>query len=265
MDVSALINNAALEYSAFKLPSNGRCYNISEVMVRPTRTVEEKFLRTIAKSSSDFNDKINRYLMMVTNFAELEMNPAELTSSDQLALLIYSRILSKDSIEYPAEIVCPSCGKTHRHIINLMDLDMIYLPDDFEDLHPVYLPLHDLTLIVRMMRVKDYANVASFHQEMLKVKVDLGDPEDDTEGLYASVVVDIIKDGESIKMAYSDKRELLISLDAKSFNLLPEDQNKYYHGYDLVTDFKCPTCLENTKVPFDLGADFFFRTNSTNV
>ncbi len=265
MDVSSLLNNAALEYSDFTLPSNGKVYDITKVSVRPTRTVEEKYLKTIARGSSDFNEKLNKYLLMVTNLSELGLDPKELTSSDQLALLIYSRILSKDTVEYPIEVFCPECGRSHRKIINLMNLNMIYLPDDYEDPHPLYIPTHDLTLIVRLMRVKDYANLTDYHKEMLKANVDLGDPDDDVEGLYASVITDILKDGEQIKMVYSDKRELLIQMDAKSFNLLPDDQNKYYHGYDLTLELECTGCLSKSKVPFDLSTDFFFRTSSTTA
>lgn len=267
MDVTELLNNAALEYVDFDLPSKGKVYpqGIKSVKIRPTKTTEEKFLRTIARGSSDFNEKISKYVSMVTNFAEIGFDPADLTVSDQLALLVYSRILSKDTVNYPTEIVCSVCGKSSRQTINLMDLKVIYLPDDYTEPEEVYLPLHDLYLGMRILRVKDHMNVADYHRTMLATNNDLGDPETDFEGLYACAITSVKKNEELVSLTYSDRRELLINLDARSFNILSDFQDKYYHGYDLRIDFECPHCLNKSKEGFDLGADFFFRVTSTTA
>jgi len=267
MNVTELLNNAALEYVDFDLPSKGIVYptGIHSVKIRPTKTIEEKFLRTIARGSSDFNEKISKYLGLISNLSEIGLNPIELTVPDQLSLLIYSRILSKDTIKYPTEITCPSCGKESRKVINLMELDMIYLPDDFEEPQEISLPLHDLFFEVRLIRVKDHMNVADYHRTMKNVNVNLEDPETDFEGLYASVITSIRKGKEPVNLSYSDRRNLLINLDARSFNLLSNFQDKYYHGYDLKVELDCPYCLEKNKVAFELGADFFFKVTSTTA
>lgn len=262
MDVNSLLNNAALEYTDFELPSKGIVYPVKSIKIRPTRTTEEKFLRTIAKGSSDFNEKISKYLSQVTNLMELGFDPAELTTSDQLSLLIYSRILSKDTTDYPTDFICPSCGKTSRQVIKLMDLGMIHLPDDFKEPGEVYLPKHDLYFTVRLLRVKDHINVAEFHRMMMMANNDMGDPEDDYEGLLANTILGVRKGESEISLTYSDKRDLLINLDATSFNLLPDWQDKYYHGYDFNYKFSCPYCLEKRTIAFELSPDFFFRITS---
>lgn len=263
MDVTSLLNNAALEYSDFDLPSNGAVYPVKLIKIRPTKTTEEKFLRTIARGSSDFNEKISKYLGLITNLKELGLDPTDLTSSDQLALLIYSRILSKDTVNYPAEFVCPSCGKLSRQIVNLMTLSMIKLPDTFTEPQELYLPKHDLYLSLRLLRVKDNINVAEYHRMMFKeANMDLGDTDDDYEGLLANTIVKIRKGDDEVSLTYSDKRDLLINLDSTSFNLLPDWQDKHYHGYDLNITYDCPHCLNKNIVAFNLSPDFFFRTTS---
>jgi len=265
MDVTQLLNNAALEFVDFDLPSKGKVYpsGIFSIKIRPTKTVEEKFLRTIARGSSDFNEKISKYIGLITNLSEIGLDPIELTVPDQLALLIYSRILSKDTIIYPTEIACPGCGRSSRKNINLMELKMKFLPDDYVEPQEICLPLHDLYLGLRLVKIKDHMNVADWHRTMRSVNRDLGDPETDFEGLYASVITSVKKGNESIPLSYSDRRDLLTNLDARSFNLIGEYQDKYYHGYDLKVDFECPNCLDKNKVEFDLGADFFFKVTST--
>ena len=267
MNVTELLNNAALEYVDFELPSKGIVYpsGVHSVKIRPTKTTEEKFLRTIARGSSDFNEKISKYLGLISNLSEIGLDPTELTVPDQLSLLIYSRILSKDTIKYPTEMMCPECGKESHKVIDLMELNMIYLPKDYKEPQEISLPLHDLFFGVRLIRVKDHINVADYHRTMKGANVNLEDPETDFEGLYASVITSVKKGEESINLSYSDRRELLINLDARSFNLLSNFQDKYYHGYDLKTDFDCPYCLTKNKVSFELGADFFFKVTSTAV
>jgi hypothetical protein len=265
MKVTDLLNNAALEFVDFPLPSKGKVYpsGLSSVKIRPTKTTEEKFLRTIARGSSDFNEKISKYIGLITNFSELGLDPIELTVPDQLALLIYSRILSKDTVNYPTEVACPSCGKVSRKVINLMELKVIELPDDYTEPQEICLPLHDLYLGVRLLRIKDHMNVADFHRTMLAVNNDLGDTEADHEGLYASIITSVRKNEEKISLSYSDRRELLKELDARSFNLIVEYQDKYYHGYDLKVSLDCPHCLNKNIVEFGLDADFFFKVTST--
>lgn len=267
MKVTDLLNNAALEYSNFDLPSKGLVYpsGLKSVNVRPTKTTEEKFLRTIARGSTDFNEKISKYLGLVTDFSDQGFDPVDLTTPDQLALLIYSRIISKDTVNYPIDVVCPSCGKISKKMVNLLDLKMLYLEDSYTEPQEIHLPIHDLYLGVRLLRVKDHIAVAHFHRTMASANVDLGgDPENDFEGLYAAAITSIKKgaDGESLNMAYSDRRELLLNLDAKSFNIISNYQDKHFHGYDTRVDFECPQCLDKTQVGFDLGPDFFFRVTS---
>ena len=150
--------------------------------------------------------------------------------------------------------------------MNLNELKMIFLPDDFVEPLDLNLPLNDINLGVRLVRVKDHVNVDDYHRTMRQVNVDLGsDSESDYEGLYASVISYVKKSGEEISMSYSDKRDLLLNLDARSFNLISDLQDKYYHGYDLSIPFECTQCLEKSKVGFELGADFFFRTTSTTA
>jgi hypothetical protein len=268
MKVTDLLNNAALEYIDYPLPSKGLVYpnGLKSVKVRPTKTTEEKFLRTIARGSSDFNEKISKYLGLVTNFGELGFNPTELTTPDQLALLIYSRIISKDTVLYPLDIVCPNCGKISRLNVNLMELKTLSLPDDFSEPQEVHLPIHDLYLGVRLLRVKDHINVAEYYRTLRAANVVMDeDPESDFEALYASAITSVKKgvNGENISMTFSDRRDLLLNLDAKSFNIVSGFQDKYYHGYDMKVDFECKQCLEKTQIPFDLGPDFFFKVTST--
>lgn len=265
MKVTELLNNAALEFVDFPLPSKGKVYpsGLNSIKIRPTKTTEEKFLRTIARGSSDFNEKISKYLNLITNFTELGFDATELTVPDQLAVLIYSRILSKDTVVYPTEVLCPACGKVTRKNINLMDLKTVYLPDEYHEPQEICLPLHDLYLDVRLLRIKDHMNVSDYHRTMLAANADLGDSEEDHEGLYAATITSVRKNDKEINLAYSDRRELLIELDARSFNLIVEYQDKYYHGYDLKVELDCPNCLTKSTVEFGLDADFFFKVTST--
>jgi len=263
--VDSLINTAALEYVTFDLPSRGLPYQgkPSIVKVRPTVSREEKFLKSIASTASNYEEKLAKYLMSITDLSEIGLPATNLTTGDQLSLLIFSRILAKDQREYPKEVTCPDCGKDSIIKIDLLNLNRTYLSEDFVEPISVFLEKHGLTVFCRLLRVKDQVALTEYHDQMRRVNLnDTIDPSTDSEGLYAYTIEKMMKGEEEIELSYSEKREFLQKVDSISYNLIVGVQNDYYHGYETKAPFECPYCAYKTTVSFDFGSDFFFGTAS---
>ena len=259
---SDLIKSNLFEYEDFALPSNKTI-----IKIRPTRTKEEKELKKLARGVPNIEEKLTAYLKLITNAEEIGLDLTTITSGDQLALLIKSRIISKGSINYPVMGSCPQCGKVFTHDIDLTKLQIIYLPDGFQEPISHHFELHEFTMFFNLVRVRDEIALREHYNKIhiAGVKTDLPSPDDDTEGLYARTITKLVKDptpgnqiGEEVNLPTGEKRKLLTDIDPDSFDDLVKEFNKYYHGFDLRFDFKCVNCGHSDKMEFELGPDFFF-------
>ena len=267
MGTNSLLDQTVFEYVDFNLPSRGVLYpnGINTIKIRPTKTKEEKIIRTLIRGSADNTEKLCKYISAVTNLEEKGLNPEELTGGDQLAILTYSRIISMDQTIYPTEVICPDCGRQSRLNINLLELEMAFLPEDYTEPREVLIPRHNLKFDVRLIRVKDSIELLEYHRIMLSANKNIGDSRDDIEGLYAKSIVKIYKDNAEVNLSFSEKRELLIDMDSKSLQRLIRFQDEYFHGYKTVAKFECPTCLSSNEIGYELGQDFFFMTTTVTA
>lgn len=262
-----LLNSDVLKYVDLDLPSRGILYpqKIKSIKIRPTKTKEEKIIRSIVRGSPDNTEILCRYIASITNLLELGLDPRILTIGDHLAILTYSRIISMDQSTYTAMVECPGCGKIINVPIDLMKLDMVYLPEDYVEPNEITIPAHSLTLGVRLLTIKDKLDLYEYHKTVQGVHMDIGDPNEDFEGLYARTIVSVKKDGEEQSLTFSEKREMLQEMDYKATSKIIDYQSQHYHGLKQVVSYECNRCFRQDEAPFDLGTDFFFMKPTTSA
>ena len=262
VSIDSLIESSALQYVEFDFPSRGMVYLDcpSSVLIRPTITEEEKYLKTIIKNDPQLESKMGKYIEAITNLKELGLSAYDLTTGDQLSLLLYSRILSNGVRLYPTKIVCPNCESNETVDVDILGLTIEYLPKDYSDPGELELKEHNLVLGLRLLRVNDKVELRQWHKEIKKAGVKLENISDDIEGLYARSIVSVKKNDEETNLVFSQKRALLSKMPTPAMNKIVDWHSDHYHGYLFETPFVCSSCGYESEDPlaFELGADFFY-------
>lgn len=100
----------------------------------------------------------------------------KLTSADTFFLIVKLRILSYGG-QYSFITKCPECGKKIEVSLNLSDLIVEELPEDFEDSMVIELPRTGDTVHTRLLTNEDDNEVDKEVKRYLKKFKDAGDPE----------------------------------------------------------------------------------------
>lgn len=159
----------------YQLPSLGKLYGKDypdSVTIRSMTTFEEK----MRLGNQGFLKTISNILNAVVTEPE-NFNAEDLTLFDFYCLMYKMRIVSYGPI-YKVKVTCPDCGKEVICKINLDDLKVNYLPEDFTEPFEVGpLPRSEDTLKCKLLRVSDSMKIDKKAQEILKKSPDYqGDP-----------------------------------------------------------------------------------------
>jgi len=214
-----------------ELPSKGKFYKeFSEVVVSPLSfTDEEAILNTKGKGSNIINMLLEKSIKGVS--------VPDLILMDKFYLLMKLREASYGD-DYSFEIPCPHCEKTTRTEMKIsQNLNIRFIPDDFEDPRKVKLPKLGVDVEVRFPRVRE----ESF----------LEDPITASRNLYRFVVsIDGNKDPVFISKALDRMHIQDVKKIAKEVTM---DQ----FGVDPRFLYECQSCGETSLLQIPLGADFF--------
>lgn len=218
-----------------------------EVTLRNMTTAEEKIL---LGSSQDAFDNILKACIVEPTGLDLE----ELTSTDKHFLFMKLRVISYGS-DYYVSYRCPACGSNSEYKVNIDELPIHYLEDDFvEPYDTLTLPVSKKVVELKLPRIKDL-NVADnkakrFHKKFPEAKGDIA-------YIYRLMTNIASVDGEELKpTALQNFVEELHTMDS---SYLKSKINKLKIGYDTDIVEECPKCEED--IEFALPITFeFFRT-----
>lgn len=236
----------AYAYEKYQLPSNGVIEGIpKEIVIRNMTTAEEKML--LGSSDDAFDAIISKCVTEPENF---EMG--KLISADKHFLLIKLRIISYGP-EYHFSYKCPHCNRVSDYKINLDDLEVNYLDEDFEEPYDSFeLPKSKdrVSLIIPRVEALDSIRLKAKRWNK-KFPEAIGDISL-IFGMMANIhsVNDKTLDGSSLQ-------RWVENLPAIDSSFIRNRINKLEVGIDTVIYEECPKCREDLEFPMPMGPEFF--------
>ena len=219
----------------------------SEIVMRNMTTADEKML---LGSSSDSLDNILKACIVSPKDLILD----ELVSPDKHFLIMKLRIISYGS-EYFVNAKCQSCGATSEYKINLDNLPIDTLPDDFIEVYDEFeLPVSKKIIALKIPRVKDLNDADTkakrFHKKYPESKGDM---------TYIYRLMTNISSVDADELLPPELQKFIEELHTKDSSYLKNRMNKLKLGYDTEIIEECPKC--NSDVEFQLPITHeFFRT-----
>lgn len=235
----------------YELPSEGKLYeNIpSQITLRAMTTLDEKL-----RLSS--NDTLNIIPRLIGNCI-VEPKKIDVTKLKlfDLHYLMYKLRIVTYGPEYKVELKCPHCGETHEATINLDDIPVNKLDEDFVEPFEIGpLPINGDVISCRLLDTSDTEAISRESRRILsKFPGYVGDPEMIVR--WQKIITAI--NGESIDQARI--RQYVEELHARDLRYL---ESKYYKatddlGLDLFMVETCEKCGEDIEFTLPVTSEFF--------
>lgn len=247
--------NVASVTETYKIPSLGKLYGDSfneEVVIRSMTTQEEK----MRLGNQGFYKTMCSILDSVVVSHE-DFQSKYLTVFDFFFLMYKMRVVSYGPI-YKVQVTCPHCGKTVTVPVNLDNLEVKYLPEDFSEPFEVGpLPRSKDMLKLRFMRVVDSINNEKKVKDTLAKNPNyVGDP----DYIYnlASKIVEINGESKSaleVEMYVEDMQAMDASYVTQYYNKVAESV-----GMSNLCKEVCPSCGEDMEFGLPFNSEFFRPT-----
>jgi hypothetical protein len=223
-----LPENTAIEVD---LPSECRVYELEDpdmpITIRPMTFDDEKSIVSAKKEHDPVNLVLQR---CVTNIKVPELLPM-----DKLYLIMKLREISYGD-EYNTLLICQECNAENPTTINLSQLNVNPVPDDFSDPIELELPQLNKKISVRLPRVKDerlFLDTETALNQLWRFVVDI---DGHTDKSIISAVMD--------KLPLVDVRTILNTI-------------KSEFGVDTKIKFVCKECGGVSVVDLPIDANFF--------
>jgi len=221
------------EFVQVNLPSGCKLYEgikPEDVQLRPLLGKEEEILAQL--SAENFERKLPAVLKEVVRGVEIE----QLTSGDHLFILIWEVINSYSNLT-AVENTCEFCGSNIVADIDLGELEIIDLPEDYNEPYEVALSSGN-KIKLRLLRVQDEIDIINF------TKNSTG-----SSWLYryAASIVDPELDAMKRMLFLSN----LPAIDVAKVRAFHE---RFYHGPQLEAPYICSKCGKEGEIslPFCL-------------
>lgn len=171
------------------------------------------------------------------------IDPIKLTLGDRLYFIVWECINSyMDVIQ--VKTVCSHCLQEVEIPVDLKELKVINLPEDFKEPREVPLPGGE-KIKLRLLTVEDEIEIEEYQKKHGSSH----------NYRYARSIV-----SEKDILEMLDKVE---KMSAKDKATLRAFQEKFYHGPDLYHKYTCPKCKEEDEVEVPFRFDFLFPTGET--
>ena len=255
---AATLNNTPLITEVCELPSKGLLYGGelgSCIELRAMTTVEERMRLSGENFWSTMSNILNRCLV------NSDFDTKNLADFDFFAALVKLRIITYGNM-YKTYGKCLKCQRSFEHSVNLDNLNITELPDDFvEPIEIGPLPKSGDVLGIRFLRVFDHIDIINKTNAYKnnKKKNDLRNPEYTLEMEKMLVTVN----GNPLdSMAKHRYIENMIGMDSSYFHDAVEKLFYGVHrvGTDICEDEDCDGILIYQVAPDDQ----FFRTTFDN-
>ena len=222
-------------FHSISLPSKCLPYdgvNPLDVVARPYLGRDEIFLAEITP------DNLDHKFLQVMKGAIRGLDPERMTTGDREYFIMWEYIRSYSKY-LGLELMCINCGKDIEIQVDLSELDVIQLPDDFKQPYPVTLP-SGTEVSLRLLTVGDEIAANEFSQKS-------------NETLIFRCARSVVEDGGIV-----EKMERLKSLPAADVATIRAFHEKFYHGPNMTAKFSCPKCKKEDKIDVPFRFDFFF-------
>ena len=228
-------------YLPINLPSKCLPYegvNPEDITIRAYTAEDEIFLSEINPVNLE-----SKYLMVLKKVLR-GIDPKLLTLGDRLYIIIWEYIKSYSSI-VNLPVVCSHCLEESTIPIDLMNLDKIDLPDDYQQPYSVELPDKGKEISLKLLSVEDEIAIEKYEKE-------------NRNGHIYRFARSVVSESDTLsKVADIEK------LSAKDLAKIRAFQVKFYHGPNMNTTFTCPQCEEEDDVTVPFRLEFFYPDGET--
>lgn len=179
---------------------------------------------------------------------------SKLTLADTLYLLFKLRVLSYGK-DYRFRTKCPECGKKIEVTIDLSELPVTNLSEDYAEKLEVKLPHRGDTVYTKIFTNKDSDDLAD---EIKRRK--RRNPDDESEYLlrivYSIEKIKLAKDGKELTHPIDIERYVSSMTDLDAAAILSTRENTAY-GITPVVEYICPECKEYIDINVQFSGEFF--------
>jgi len=229
------MSNGNENYIEINLPSKCLVYKDIDPTKIKLRTLKGKDEKLIAELNLDNFEK--RVLILLRSILQ-GIDPTQLTSGDRLYIMVWEGINSY-SKNYEMEGICGECFQKITVPVDLSQLEVTYLPDNFKE--PYQVKLSDGgTVNLKLFRVEDEIKIADYEKGS------------DSSWLYR-FALSIVDDSKGIW----DKVSYLENLPAKDVATIRAFHEKFAHGPKLETKYTCPKCGGEGVMPIPFRLQMF--------
>lgn len=196
-------------------------------------------------------------LLQRTITSPAEFNVANLTLSDTLFLLFKLRILSYGN-NYSFRSRCPECGQRITINLNLPELPVEMLDEDYQERLIVELPHRGDTVYTRLLTNKDMEDI---EKELKRRRRKNEDEVDYVLRIMQSIEKIELKtpnkDGKSVLTHPLDIEKYINSLTDLDARAINATRDSIRYGITPTVEYICPECGEYIDVNVQFSGDFF--------
>jgi len=226
-------------YFPINLPSKALPYeNIKpeDITVRAYQGADEIYLAEINPVN------IERKFLEVLKNVVRGIDPENLTLGDRLYIIVWEYAKSYSEFITVKNVVCTHCLKEIEVNVDLTQLDVITLPDNYKQPYKVQLPSGN-EVQLRLLTIKDeieaekLADEKNFGHLYRYARSIVDDADVLSRYRYARSIVD---DADVLS-----RLERLKKMSAKDVATIRAFHEKFYHGPDMKMNYVCPECEED--------------------
>lgn len=228
--------NSLEPFLPITLPSKCKQYHgiiPDEIVVRPYLGMDEMLLSEVGDFCPD-----RKYIHVLKNVVK-GIDPGNLTLGDRRYIMIWEYVKSYGGI-IGESVMCANCLRESSIQVDLRELNAITLPDDFIVPYEIKLPMSGKVVKLRLLTVADEIEACDFEAR-------------GNNGLLFRCAKSMVDDSDVLK-----RIEFLGGLSAMDLASIRAFHEKYEHGPDMRTKFKCPLCGEEDDIEVPFRLDFIF-------
>lgn len=231
------------------LPSAGYFGGPLTVRIRRMTTAEEKII--YSSKDANFITDIVKACVVDQSLDIDKVSPAD------IIYLIYAIRNITFGEKYNQETVCPDCGFKQLIEVDITDMDINFLDEEYvNEMLKVELPDSGDSIVMRLL---SEGQIRKLDNKIAKniVKKNIGDP-DGYEFMQKLVALIVSINGEECEDDLKTEK-YLESLSMRDYNKIRKQSNEVVKSYGLDTSayFKCKKCEEPQEVQAIIAPEFF--------
>jgi len=243
---------------SYTLPSKGLIYKTPinpEVTIR-SMTLAEEMRRTQLQQNKDEAYRMMSDIIDDCIETKLPISSYDMCLGDYQFLLHKLRIITYGP-EYKMAILCSNCGERNDLTINLDDLKVIEIPENYQELTEITLPRTKDVIKLKFQTPRMLDMIAKERRDMKKQFPDLeGDP------TILIELQNVIEEVNGKKMPKLGLQEYIKNLPMMDIQYLLQGASKLSDciGIDPSIKFKCDSCGVENDASFRFTLEFFTPT-----